>query len=142
MKNIIYYLLLLVFIALVTGYLVMGRVDSMGMSQMVGAGAALVLYTVAMSFVGEGTNHDEREKALKSARKYRHIYEHYSPLKRASLNARYLSEVSQFDDYLSPDEVVSNLLKHHLVQVEKSAAKFLKNPELLISADSLKIADP
>ena len=61
MKNIIYYLLLLVFIALMGGYLIMGRPDTMAMNQMVGVSAALILYTVAMSFVGEGQNQDERE---------------------------------------------------------------------------------
>ena len=60
MKNIIYYLLLLVFIALLGGFLIMGRPDAMGMTQMVGASAALILYTLAMSFVGEGANLDER----------------------------------------------------------------------------------
>jgi hypothetical protein len=66
MKNIIYYLLLLVFIALLAGFLIMGRVDSMGMSQMLGASAALILYTIAMSFVGEGANLDERETLHKN----------------------------------------------------------------------------
>ena len=61
MKNIIYYLLLLVFIALMGGYLIMGRPDTMGMHQMLGVSAALILYAVAMSFVGEGKNQDERE---------------------------------------------------------------------------------
>lgn len=61
MRSIIYYLLLLVFIALAGGYLIMGRPDSMGMNQMLGVSAALILYTIAMSFVGEGKNQDERQ---------------------------------------------------------------------------------
>ena len=61
MKNIIYYLLLLVFIALMGGFLIMGRPDAMGMHQMLGVSAALILYTIAMSFVGEGQNQDERQ---------------------------------------------------------------------------------
>jgi hypothetical protein len=61
MKTIIYYLLLLVFIALMAGFLIIGRPDAMGMNQMVGVSAALVLYTIAMSFVGEGAKLDERE---------------------------------------------------------------------------------
>lgn len=60
MKTIIYYLLLLVFIALLGGFLMTGRPDAMAMNQMVGVSAALILYTVAMSFVGEGNNQDER----------------------------------------------------------------------------------
>ena len=61
MKSIIYYLLLLVFIALVGGSLIINRPDSMGMNQMLGVSAALVLYTIGMSFVGEGKNQDERQ---------------------------------------------------------------------------------
>ena len=60
MKNILYYLFLLVFIALVAGFLIIGRPDAMGMSQMIAVSGALVLYTLAMSFVGEGKNLDER----------------------------------------------------------------------------------
>lgn len=60
MKSIIYYLLLLVFIALVAGSLILVRPDNMATNQMVGISAALVLYTIAMSFVGEGKNQDER----------------------------------------------------------------------------------
>ena len=61
MKVIIYYLLLLVFIALVAGYLLFGRPEAMGMTQMVGVSAGLVLYTIAMTLVGEGKTLDERE---------------------------------------------------------------------------------
>jgi hypothetical protein len=61
MKTLLYYLLLLIFIALIAGYLIFGRVDAMGMTQMLGVSAALALYTVAMTFVGEGTNLDERD---------------------------------------------------------------------------------
>ena len=61
MKIIIYYLLLLVFIALVAGSLIMGRPHTMGMNQMLGVSAALILYAVGMSFVGKGKNQDERQ---------------------------------------------------------------------------------
>jgi hypothetical protein len=63
MKTIIYYLLLLVFIALLAGYLIMGNPGSMGMQQMLGISAALVLYVIAISLVGEGAVIDEREKS-------------------------------------------------------------------------------
>lgn len=66
MKNIIYYLLLLVFMALIGGFLLFGRPDNMGMNQMLGISAALVLYTVAMSFIGEGQNQDERQQLHKN----------------------------------------------------------------------------
>src|SRR5580704_14116918 len=61
MKNIIYYLLLLIFIALFGGFLISERGQSMGMGQMLGVSAGLILYTIAMSLVGEGVNQDERE---------------------------------------------------------------------------------
>ncbi len=61
MKLILYYLTLLVFIAIVTGFALSQNGGSMGMSQMLGVSAALVLYTVAMSLIGEGPATDERE---------------------------------------------------------------------------------
>lgn len=61
MKLILYYLSLLVFIAIVTGFSLSQNGGSMAMSQMLGVSAALVLYTVAMSLVGEGPATDERE---------------------------------------------------------------------------------
>lgn len=61
MKTIIYYLLLLVFIILVVGFLIASRPIAMGMTQMVAVSGALVLYIVAMSLVGEGIKQDERE---------------------------------------------------------------------------------
>ncbi|MBP9686817.1 MAG: hypothetical protein KBD66_03380 [Candidatus Doudnabacteria bacterium] len=59
MKTLIYYLLLLVAIALVTGFILSGA-STMAMPQIIGISGALVLYTVALSFVGEGTPEDER----------------------------------------------------------------------------------
>ena len=63
MKLIIYYLSLLVFLAIVTGYLLsQSNADAaMSMGTMIGISAALVVYVVAMSLVGEGPKEDERE---------------------------------------------------------------------------------
>ena len=61
MKIIIYYLLLLVFIALIGGFLLSGNAGAMGMTQMLGISAGLVLYTIAISLVGENSPADERE---------------------------------------------------------------------------------
>lgn len=66
MKIIIYYLLLLVFIALVAGFLLSQRGSGMGMSQEIGVAGALVLYTIGMSLVGEGVNADERQQLHKN----------------------------------------------------------------------------
>ena len=61
MKTIIYYLLLLVFIALFVGFAISGHGQTMSMPQMIGVSAGLVIYTIAMSLVGEGVQQDERE---------------------------------------------------------------------------------
>lgn len=61
MKNILYYLFLLILIALCTGFLLSGQGSSMSMTQMVSVSAFLVLYTIALSLVGEGKTLDERQ---------------------------------------------------------------------------------
>lgn len=75
--------------------------------------------------IGHASNHEERERLLVEYRKYEKIYRHYSILKRASMNARYLSGCTVFDDYLKPNEVVDKLLKHELHQLEQAGRKFL-----------------
>lgn len=60
MKVIIYYLALLILIALITGFLIQGR-DSMSMEQMISVSVLLGVYVVAMSLLGEGKTTDERE---------------------------------------------------------------------------------
>ncbi len=86
--------------------------------------------------IGHTSDHDERDKKLKTTRKYEQIYRNYSPLKRASMNARYLSDCSTFDKYLPPQRVVTELLKHHLHQIEKSASKFLSGQTKLMPIQS------
>ena len=63
MKLILYYLSLLIFLAVVTGFLISQNqaADAMGMSTMLGIGVALAIYVMAMSLVGEGPSEDERE---------------------------------------------------------------------------------
>jgi len=61
MKIIVYYLLLLVFIALFSGFILQRQGDSMTMSQMVSASVLLGLYVAGMSLAGEGKTIDERE---------------------------------------------------------------------------------
>lgn len=63
MKLILYYLSLLVFLAVVTGFLISQNQaqTTMGMSTMLGIGVALGLYVIAMSLIGEGPQEDERE---------------------------------------------------------------------------------
>ena len=61
MKIIIYYLLLLVFIALFAGFLIQNRSSEMSMQEMLSASLLLSVYVVAMSLVGEGKAVDERD---------------------------------------------------------------------------------
>ena len=61
MKIIVYYLVLLILIALLTGFLVQGTSDSMSMEQMISVSVLLGIYVVAMSLVGEGKVVDERD---------------------------------------------------------------------------------
>ena len=66
MKIIIYYLLLLVFIALLAGFILQGHAagaPQMSMQTMLSVSLLLGLYVVGMSLVGEGKTVDERELA-------------------------------------------------------------------------------
>lgn len=82
------------------------------------------------------SNHGDREQALKRQRRYQNICDNFLPLYRASLNARYLLSCTCFDTYLTPEDVIAILLKHHLHQVEQSAAKFIKNPGQIVAITS------
>lgn len=88
------------------------------------------------------STHGERELILKRTRKYAKIAEHYGHLSRAATNARYLSGCASFDDYLSPDEVLDQILKHHLKQLENAARRFLKQPGNLVGIESAFSGDP
>lgn len=61
MKIIVYYLVLLVLIALITGFLLQGDSGSMSMEQMISVSLFLGMYVVAMSLIGEGRPADERD---------------------------------------------------------------------------------
>ena len=61
MKTITYYIALLVFIGISTGFLIQSHPTGMGMAQMFSISLLLGFYVVAMSFVGEGKVADERE---------------------------------------------------------------------------------
>lgn len=66
MKIILYYLFLLIGIALITGFIASqnsGDTMSMSKSMALSLSGLLALYTVAMSLVGEGSLTDERDQA-------------------------------------------------------------------------------
>lgn len=62
MKTLLYYLFLLIAIALIAGFAISENGNSMSMPQTLGISAALILYTTALSLVGEGKAADEREQ--------------------------------------------------------------------------------
>lgn len=66
MKTIFYYIALLVFIVLLSGFLLTGG-QTMTMPGMFSISAALAAYVVALSLVGEGRPTDERETAHRYA---------------------------------------------------------------------------
>jgi len=74
-----------------------------------------------------GHNHEEREAILKNVKSYQKIYRHYRQLQSASIIARYLHERhgASFHKYMSADQVLDVLIRHHLRQVIKSATGFL-----------------
>jgi hypothetical protein len=84
--------------------------------------------------VGNTSNHVDRLLKLKRDRRFHHIFEHYRPMWVASQIARYLEDpagptaYSSFRDYLRPDEVMKQIVRHRLRQVEASALRLC--PEL------------
>ncbi|MDR3619660.1 MAG: hypothetical protein P4L85_09940 [Paludisphaera borealis] len=84
-----------------------------------------------------GADHPTRERVLKSDKKYEHIYRNYRVLYAASMVARYMQDDrTNFSDYLTPQRVVDELLKHRLHEVEKSAAKRMRSPDRLTTIAS------
>jgi hypothetical protein len=63
MKLILYYISLIVFLALITGFLISQNrnFDTMGAPVMFGIVAVLLAYALAISLVGEGLKEDEQE---------------------------------------------------------------------------------
>jgi len=79
--------------------------------------------------VRHARTHEERERILKSSRKYSGIYKHYRPIWSASLIARYLEDssttVSSFAEYMSPADVKAQLLDHYLRRIESTVEQLL-----------------
>jgi len=80
----------------------------------------------------DGQSHKNRDRILKTTKRYAHIFRHYSPLRHASELARYASHLSDdspgyntYKDYLSLELVKSEILGHRLAQIEKTVTKLL-----------------
>jgi hypothetical protein len=92
---------------------------------------AVQLVEAAFSRTGEGTtsSHGERFQRLKRNTRFAHVFPHYRTLWQSSTIARYLVDQSSgaayrsFSDYMSPAQVVEQLVRHRLRQIEKSIAE-------------------
>lgn len=98
------------------------------------------LHIVEAVLAAEGKHTDEhkvRNRLLKTTPKYEHIWKHYRPLFNDSMIARYLRHDENmptyevFSTYLPPAQVRSQILNHHLRQVERSARTLLGDPDFL-----------
>lgn len=106
---------------------------------------ALQLVDACLVTLGSGapTDHGERSRFMRSEPRLDHISTHYWVLKNASSIARYLtgskgSPYRSFSDYLGPGEAERKMVRHRLVQIEKSALKILRKKH----ADALRPAVP
>lgn len=62
MKLLLYYISLLLFIAVIAGYMLsQNGGGGMATNQILGVSAGLILYVIAMSLIGEGHSQDQRE---------------------------------------------------------------------------------
>lgn len=87
--------------------------------------------------IRHGRDHESRARILGSEKRHEQMYRNYRPLYAASMVARYMrDDGADFTSYLSPARVISELLRHRLHQVEKSALKQLKSPDLLVTCAS------
>lgn len=77
-------------------------------------------------------SHEEREEILRKVKRYEKIWKHYYPLKKASMIARYLADLTGKTSTLSTvygKEVNSFLINHYLLQIEKAVLKRIKGIE-------------
>lgn len=101
-----------------------------------------VLDADANSPIKDTDSHFERHKILRRTPRYQQLWKMYSPLYQASMVARYLREdgsaptFKSFCDYLTREDVEKKLLGHYLVQLEKSAAKLIKESDSIFSNPS------
>lgn len=86
--------------------------------------------------VPHADDHKLRNQALKTVKRYQHLWRMYRPLWEASLIARYLrvdgnaATYTDFSQYMSREDVEARVLGHYLAQLEASAARLLGEPEL------------
>lgn len=112
------------------------------------------LHVVEAVFAGDAKassrhfdTHHDRNVELRKNKRYSNIWKGYGPLYQLSLNARYLREDGDgpkyevFSKYMPPEKVQTTVLDHYLHQIEKTAAKLLKDPDFLEPADAASDSD-
>jgi len=79
-------------------------------------------------------SHTEREAKLKRDKDLAEIWRHYRPILNASLVARYLQGkdtapdlYAKFSDYMTPDQVNSEILCNRLKRINELACRFLSD---------------
>lgn len=87
----------------------------------------------AHAFKDHSHSHESREIFLKSQNRFYSLYRNYTALKEAAQIARYLNskcngDFSSFSQYLSPQDVKSQILDHELPHFESTLNKFLGRP--------------
>ncbi len=77
-------------------------------------------------------DHGERNRILKTTNRYKQIWKMYRPLFQVSLVARYLQTnatpsqtYAKFEDYMSRQKVETEIINHYLMQLEKTASKWI-----------------
>ncbi len=97
------------------------------------------LHLVEAAFAADSSvkhcgDHGTSNVVLKRNRRYSALWKAHQPLWMAANVARYLEdagggvEVAAFSKYLSPDQVKSIVLNHHLRKVESSVEQMLGRP--------------
>ncbi len=84
---------------------------------------------LAKDGISHPMTHEGRNECLKRQNRYKKIWENYRPLYEASIVARYLSFQSQkhpsFDQWITPEQVRTQLIDTYLRQIEASVSKLL-----------------
>lgn len=85
----------------------------------------------------DSDQHSDRNRRLKSDRRYQHIWRHYRPLWNDSLIARCMEDAAGaqhspvFSRYMDGNAVRRTHIQHNLVQIIKSCRRLMNDAEFL-----------
>lgn len=86
----------------------------------------MVEASFAHTQTGPTSSHGARLDTLKRTKRYQHVFPHFRELWAASTIARYLTDhysgrhFRTFTDYITPEKVVTVIVRHRLQQIERS----------------------